>query len=66
MRLAGLGRTDCKAHLPTLMLPFAHTFFRGLPAVQDARLDDRFGHDADGHERLLNRGELDHLKADCR
>jgi hypothetical protein len=21
------------------------------------------GHDADGHERLLNRGELDHRKA---
>jgi hypothetical protein len=54
MRLAGLDRTDCKAHLPTLMLPFAHTRFRGLPAVQDARLDDRFRHQVDHRVSLAN------------
>jgi len=26
---------------------------------------DRNGHYVDGYERLLNRGELDHRKADC-
>jgi len=28
-------------------------------------LTDSLGHYVDGYERLLNRGELDHRKADC-
>ncbi len=33
---------------------------------QNAKASTRFGHDGKCHERLLNRVELDHWKADCR